>query len=74
MPLVVILIFYYNNFIKYFSLTLLLIGIVGIIDSYYKSKKENLTKVIKVIDLKLSLDEKDHYIVDNLISIFDLTM
>ena len=40
----------------------------------FQVKKENLTKVIKVIDLKLSLDEKDHYIVDNLISIFDLTM
>ena len=40
----------------------------------FQVKKENLTKVIKVIDLKLSLDEKDHYIVDNLISIFDLTI
>jgi hypothetical protein len=40
----------------------------------FQVKKENLTKVIKVIDLKLSLDEKYHYIVDNLISIFDLTM
>ena len=47
-PLVVILIFYYNNFIKYFSLTLLLIGIVGILDSYYKSKKENLKMILYI--------------------------
>jgi len=38
----------------------------------FEVKKKNLTKVIKLIDLKNSIDEKDHYIVDDLIEIFDL--
>jgi hypothetical protein len=41
-PIVFLLIFYFNNYIKYVSLIFLLIGIVGIIDSYYKSKREKL--------------------------------
>ena len=41
-PLIFILIFYYNNYIKYFSLIFLLIGIIGTIDSYIKSKIYNL--------------------------------
>ena len=45
-PLVFIIIFFYNDYIKYFSLTFLLIGIIGIIDSYYKSKRENLKLIL----------------------------
>ena len=45
-PVVFIIIFFYNDYIKYFSLTFLLIGIIGIIDSYYKSKRENLKLIL----------------------------
>ena len=45
-PVVFIIIFFYNDYIKYFSLTFLLIGIIGIIDSYYKSKRENLKMIL----------------------------
>ena len=45
-PLVFIIIVFYNDYIKYFSLTFLLIGIIGIIDSYYKSKRENLKMIL----------------------------
>lgn len=38
----------------------------------FEVKKDNLTKVIKLDDLKMSLDEEDHFIVDDLIEIFDL--
>jgi hypothetical protein len=41
-PIVFILILYYNNYIKYVSLIFLLIGIIGTIDSFYKSIKEKL--------------------------------
>ena len=37
-------------------------------------KKGDLSKVIKVIDLKMSLKESDHYIVDELIAQFNATM
>ena len=37
-------------------------------------EKGDLSKVIKVIDLKMSLKESDHYIVDELIAQFNATM
>ena len=37
-----------------------------------ENKSERLTKIIKVVDLKMSLDEKDHHIVDKLIEILDV--
>ena len=40
----------------------------------FEVKKKNLTKVIKLIDLKNSIDKEDHYIVDDLIEIFDITV
>lgn len=45
-PLVLALIFYFNNYIKYVSLIFLLIGIVGTIDSYNKSKREKLVGIL----------------------------
>ena len=40
----------------------------------FEVKKKNLTKVIKLNDLKNSIDKEDHYIVDDLIEIFDITV
>jgi hypothetical protein len=37
-----------------------------------ENESERLTKIIKVIDLKMSLDEKEHHIVDKLIGILDV--
>ncbi len=47
------------------------------LDTYswsFEVKKDNLTKVIKLDDLKMSLDEEHHFIVDDLIEIFDLSV
>ena len=41
-----LLIFYFNDYIKYVSLIFLLLGIVGSIDCYYKSKKEKLLGIL----------------------------
>ena len=38
-----------------------------------ENESERLTKIIKLDDLKMSLDEKDHHIVDTLIEIFDIS-
>ena len=40
----------------------------------FEVKKNNLTKVIKLIDLKMSINKKDHNIVDDLIEVFDITV
>jgi hypothetical protein len=45
-PIVLVLIYYYNAYIKYVSLIFLLIGIVGTIDSYNKSKREQLLGIL----------------------------
>jgi hypothetical protein len=45
-PSVLVLIYYYNAYIKYVSLIFLLIGIVGTIDSYYKSQREQLLGIL----------------------------
>jgi hypothetical protein len=41
---------------------------------WFEVKKKNLTKVINLIDLKMSIDKEDHYIIDDLIEIFDITV
>ena len=45
-PSVLALIYYFDAYIKYVSLIFLLIGIVGSIDCYNKSKKEKLLGVL----------------------------
>ena len=45
-PCVLTLIFYFNSYIKYVSLIFLLIGIVGSIDTYNKSKREKLLGIL----------------------------
>ena len=43
LPSVLVLIYYYNSYIKYVSLIFLLIGIVGLVDSYYKIIQEKIS-------------------------------
>jgi hypothetical protein len=77
-PIVFILIFYFNNYIKYVSLIFLLIGIVGTIDSFYKSIKEKLLGIFIVGALMHSvgfyplLDVKKYFEYNNIIYIFGL--
>ena len=77
-PIVFLLIFYFNNYIKYVSLIFLLIGIVGIIDSYYKSKKEKLLGIfiwgviMHIVGFYPLLDIKKYFEYTNIIYIFGL--
>jgi hypothetical protein len=77
-PIVFILIFYFNNYIKYVSLIFLVIGIVGTIDSFYKSIKEKLLGIFIVGALMHSvgfyplLDVKKYFEYNNIIYIFGL--
>jgi hypothetical protein len=41
-PIGIVLIYYLNDYIKYVSLIFLLVGLVGLIDSYYKIIQEKL--------------------------------
>jgi len=45
-PSVLVLIYYFKSYIKYVSLIFLLIGIVGSIDAYNKSKREQLLGIL----------------------------
>jgi hypothetical protein len=77
-PIVFLLIFYFNNYIKYVSLIFLLIGIVGIIDSYYKSKREKLQGIfiwgviMHIVGFYPLLDIKKYFEYTNIIYIFGL--
>lgn len=78
-PIAIILIFYFNNYIKYVSLIFLLIGIVGTIDSYNKSKKENLLGVLiaglfmHIAGFYPLLNVKRYFAYNNIIYVFGLT-
>ena len=77
-PIVFILILYFNNYIKYVSLIFLLIGIVGTVDSFYKSIREKLQGIfILVIIMHLVgfyplLNVKKYFEYNNIIYIFGL--
>jgi len=77
-PIVSLLIFYFNNYIKYVSLIFLLIGIVGIIDSYYKILEQKLLGIfILIILMHLVgfyplLNVKKYFEYNNIIYIFGL--
>jgi len=77
-PIVFLLIFYFNNYIKYVSLIFLLIGIVGIIDSYYKSKKEKLQgifiwgAIMHIVGFYPLLNVKKYFEYNNIIYLFGL--
>ena len=78
-PCVLTLIFYFNSYIKYVSLIFLLIGIVGTIDSYNKSKKENLLGVLiaglfmHIAGFYPLLNIKRYFAYNNIIYVFGLT-
>ena len=75
-PIVFLLIFYFNNYIKYVSFIFLLIGIVGIIDSYNKSKKEKLAgifiagTIMHLVGFYPLLNVKKYFEYNNIIYIF----
>jgi hypothetical protein len=77
-PIGAILIYYLNNYIKYVSLIFLLVGIVGLIDSYYKIIQEKLIGIfILVIILHLVgfyplLNVKKYFEYNNIIYAFGL--
>jgi hypothetical protein len=77
-PIVSLLIFYFNNYIKYVSLIFLLIGIVGIIDTYYKILEQKLIGIfILIIIMHLVgfyplLDVKKYFEYNNIIYLFGL--
>jgi len=77
-PIVFLLIFYFNNYIKYVSLIFLLIGIVGFIDSYYKSKREKLLGIfmwgtlMHLVGFYPLLNIKKYFDYNNIIYIFGL--
>jgi hypothetical protein len=77
-PIVFLLIVYFNNYIKYVSLIFLLIGIVGIIDTYYKILEHKLIGIfILIIIMHLVgfyplLDVKKYFEYNNIIYFFGL--
>jgi len=77
-PVILALIYYFNSYIKYVSLIFLLIGIVGTIDSYNKSKREKLLGIlIAGIAMHIAgfyplLNVKRYFVYNNIIYVFGL--
>jgi|688.fasta_scaffold161379_3 hypothetical protein len=77
-PLVLALIYYFNSYIKYVSLNFLLFGIVGLIDSYNKSKREQLLGILigglimHIAGFYPLLNVKSHFAYNNIIYVFGL--
>jgi hypothetical protein len=77
-PSVLVLIYYFNSYIKYVSLNFLLIGIVGLIDSYNKSKREQLLGILfaglimHVPGFYPLLNVKKYFAYNNIIYVFGL--
>ena len=78
-PCVLTLIFYFNSYIKYVSLIFLLIGIVGSIDTYNKSKREKLLGILiaglfmHIAGFYPLLNVKRYFAYNNIIYVFGLT-
>ena len=76
--IVFLLIFYFNNYIKYVSLIFLLIGIVGLIDTYYKFMKEKLLGffilviIMHLVGFYPLLNIKKYFEYNNIIYLFGL--
>jgi hypothetical protein len=78
LPSVLVLIYYYNAYIKYVSLIFLLIGIVGTIEAYNRSKRYKLLGLL-IVGLITHipgfyplLDVKSHFAYNNIIYVFGL--
>ena len=77
-PIVFILILYFNNYIKYVSLIFLLIGIVGTVDSFYKSIREKLQcifiwgAIMHLVGFYPLLNVKKYFEYNNIIYIYGL--
>ena len=77
-PIVILLILYFNNYIKYVSLIFLLIGIVGLIDTYYKFMKEKLLGffilviIMHLVGFYPLLNIKKYFEYNNIIYLFGL--
>jgi len=77
-PSVLVLIYYFKSYIKYVSLIFLLIGIVGSIDSYNKSKREQLLGILFAGLIMHApgfyplLNVKKYFIYNNIIYVFGL--
>jgi hypothetical protein len=78
LPSVLVLIYYYNSYIKYVSLIFLLVGIVGLVDSYYKIIQEKLVFIfiiniiIHLIGFYPLLNVKKYFAYNNIIYVFGL--
>ena len=78
-PSILIIIYYFNAYIKYVSLIFLLFGIVGSIDAYNKSKKENLLGILiaglfmHIAGFYPLLNIKRYFAYNNIIYVFGLT-
>ena len=76
--IVFLLIFYFNNYIKYVSLIFLLIGIVGTVDSFYKSIREKLQgifisgAIMHLVGFYPLLNIKKYFEYNNIIYLFGL--
>jgi hypothetical protein len=78
LPSVLVLIYYYNSYIKYVSLIFLLIGIVGTIEAYNRSKRYKLLGLL-IVGLITHipgfyplLDVKSYFAYNNIIYAFGL--
>ena len=77
-PIILIIIYYFNAYIKYVSLIFLLIGIIGSIESYYTFKKEKLLGILitglimHVSGFYPLLNVKKHFDYNNIIYVFGL--
>jgi hypothetical protein len=78
LPSVLVLIYYYNSYIKYVSLIFLLIGIVGTIEAYNRSKRYKLLGLL-IVGLITHipgfyplLDVESHFAYNNIIYVFGL--
>ena len=76
--IVFLLIFYFNNYIKYVSLIFLLIGIIGTVDCFYKSIREKLQgifisgAIMHLVGFYPLLNIKKYFEYNNIIYLFGL--
>jgi len=78
LPSVIVLIYYFNSYIKYISLNFLCIGIVGLIEAYNRSKRYKLLGILiaglitHIPGFYPLLNVKRHFAYNNIIYVFGL--